>query len=141
MALKNRNMLLASLKSEDFSLLSRYLREVPIEQGALLEDRGERVDAVHFPQTGMISLIVEMPEDGSVEVGIVGREGGVGLAVGLGSRIASVSALVHGPLFYTTQHIRYRFQTLLRFFDFLLDPRNLLNGRQAGHLRKLYLYF
>jgi Crp-like helix-turn-helix protein len=37
---------------------------------------------------------VEMPEDGSVEVGTVGREGGVGLTVGLGSRIASVSALV-----------------------------------------------
>jgi CRP-like cAMP-binding protein len=91
---KNRNKLLASLKPDDFSLLSRYLREVPIEQGMLLEDRGERVDAVHFPQTGMISLIVEMPEDGSVEVGTVGREGGVGLTVGLGSRIASVSALV-----------------------------------------------
>ena len=94
MALKNRNRLLASLKSEDFSLLSRYLREVPLEQGTVLEERGERVDAVHFPQTGMISLIVEMPEDGSIEVGTVGREGGVGLTVGLGSRIASVSALV-----------------------------------------------
>ena len=69
---KNRNRLLASLKSNDFSSLSRYLREVPIEQGTLLEDRGELVDAVHFPQTGMISLIVEMPEDGSVEVGTVG---------------------------------------------------------------------
>ena len=94
--LKNRNRLLASLKSEDFSLLSRYLREVPIEQGAILEDRGERVDAVHFPQTGMVSLIVEMPEDGSIEVGTVGREGGVGLTVGLGSRIASVSCPCSG---------------------------------------------
>jgi CRP-like cAMP-binding protein len=91
---KNRNKLLSSLKPDDFSTLSRYLREVPIEQGVILEDRGQRVDAVHFPQTGMISLIVEMPEDGSVEVGTVGREGGVGLTVGLGSRIASVSALV-----------------------------------------------
>jgi CRP-like cAMP-binding protein len=86
---KNRNRLLSSLKQDDFSLLSRYLREVPIEQGMLLEDRGERVDAVHFPQTGMISLIVEMPEDGSV-----GREGGIGLTVGLGSKVATVSALV-----------------------------------------------
>ena len=91
---KNRNRLLASLKPDDFSLLGRYLREVPMKQGTLLEERGERVDAVHFPQTGMVSLIVEMPEDGSIEVGTVGREGGVGLTVGLGSRIASVSALV-----------------------------------------------
>jgi CRP-like cAMP-binding protein len=91
---KNRNKLLASLKPNDFSLLSRYLREVPIEQGMLLEERGEWVEAVHFPQTGMISLIVEMPEDGSVEVATIGREGGVGLTIGLGSRVASVSAIV-----------------------------------------------
>jgi CRP-like cAMP-binding protein len=92
--IKNRNRLLSSLKSENFSLLSRYLREVPIQQGSILEERGEQVDAIHFPQAGMISLIVEMPEDGSIEVGTVGREGGVGLTVGLGTQIASVSALV-----------------------------------------------
>ena len=91
---KNRNRLLASLKSDDFSLLSRHLREVPITQGQILEERGERVDAVHFPQSGMISLIVEMPEDRTVEVGTIGAEGAVGVTVGLGSRIASVSALV-----------------------------------------------
>jgi CRP-like cAMP-binding protein len=91
---KNRNKLLASLKSEDFSLLARHLRDVSIEQGQFLEERGERVDAIYFPQTGLISLIVEMPEDQSVEVGTVGFEGAVGAAVGVGSRIASVSALV-----------------------------------------------
>ena len=91
---KNRNRLLASLKAEDLSLLNSHLREVSIEQGQLLEERGQRVDAVHFPQTGMISLIVEMPEDRSVEVGTVGFEGAVGAAVGVGSRIAAVSALV-----------------------------------------------
>jgi CRP-like cAMP-binding protein len=91
---KNRNRLLASLETEDLSLLSPHLREVSIKQGQLLEERGERVDAVHFPQTGMISLIVEMPEDRSVEVGTVGFEGAIGAAVGVGSRIASVSALV-----------------------------------------------
>lgn len=90
----NRNRLLASLKSEDLSLLSPYFRKSPIEQGQIIEERGERVDAVHFPQSGMISLVVEMPEDRSVEVGTVGLEGGVGLSVGVGSRISSVTALV-----------------------------------------------
>ena len=63
---KNRNRLLASLRPSDASLLGRYLREVPIEQGDILEERGQRVDAVHFPQTGMVSFIVEMPEDRSL---------------------------------------------------------------------------
>jgi CRP-like cAMP-binding protein len=94
MTQKNNNRLLASLKSDDFASLSRHLREVPISQGQFLEERGERVEAVYFPQTGMISLIVEVPEDRTVEVGTVGSEGGVGLTVGLGSRISSVSALV-----------------------------------------------
>ena len=90
----NRNRLLASLKADELSLLSNYLREVPITQGELLEERGERVDLVHFPQSGMVSLVVEMPEDRAVEVGTVGSEGAIGLTVGLGSRVGSVSALV-----------------------------------------------
>jgi CRP-like cAMP-binding protein len=59
-------------------LLARQLRAVPIEQGEILEERGERIDAIHFPQTGMISLIVEMPEDRSVEVKTVGSRAQLG---------------------------------------------------------------
>src|SRR5438105_794275 len=91
---KNTNRLLASLKPNEFSQLSTHLREVPIEQGQLLEERGEQVNVVHFPQSGMISLIVEMPEDRAVEVGMVGSEGAIGLTTGLGSCIGTVSALV-----------------------------------------------
>jgi CRP-like cAMP-binding protein len=85
---------LASLRSEEFSLLERHFREVAINQGEHLEERGQRVDAVYFPQSGMISLIVEMPEDETIEVGMVGSEGAIGINVGLGSRIASVTSLV-----------------------------------------------
>ena len=67
-----RNRLLASLKTEDLRLFERHLREVPMEQGEMLEEPGGYVDAVYFPQSGMISLIVQMPEDSTVEVGMVG---------------------------------------------------------------------
>jgi len=90
----NRNRLLASLRDEELSALLRHFREVPITQGELLEERGQRVDAVYFPQSGMISLIVEMPEDEAVEVGMVGSEGAVGITAGLGSRVASITSLV-----------------------------------------------
>src|SRR5262249_21506344 len=42
----------------------------------------------------MVALVVEMPEGRAVEVGTVGSEGAIGLTVGLGSRVGSVSALV-----------------------------------------------
>jgi CRP-like cAMP-binding protein len=92
--LEFRNRLLASLPAEDMALLRRHLREVPVEQGEMLEEPGRSVEVVYFPQTGMISLIVQMPEDSAVEVGTVGSEGAVGMAVGLGSRISFISALV-----------------------------------------------
>jgi len=76
------------------ALLRRHLREVAIEQGQMLEEPGRSVEAVYFPQSGMISLIVQMPEDSAVEVGTVGSEGAIGLAVGLGSRISFICALV-----------------------------------------------
>jgi hypothetical protein len=46
----------------------------------MLETPGGSVEAVYFPQSGLISLIVQMPEDSSVEVGTVGSEGAVGMA-------------------------------------------------------------
>jgi CRP-like cAMP-binding protein len=60
----------------------------------MLEEPGHSVAPVYFPQTGMISLIVQMPEDSSVEVGTVGSEGAIGMAVGLGSGVSFISALV-----------------------------------------------
>ena len=93
-SLELRNRLLASLRTEDLRLFERHLREVPIEQGEMLEEPGRLVDAVYFPQNGMISLIVQMPEDSSIEVGTVGSEGAVGMAVGLGSQVSFICALV-----------------------------------------------
>jgi CRP-like cAMP-binding protein len=89
-----RNRLLASLSGPDLALLRRHLRQVRIEQGEILEERGRPVDRVHFPETGMISLIVAMPEDRTVEVGMVGHEGAIALMTGLGSRVSSIRALV-----------------------------------------------
>jgi CRP-like cAMP-binding protein len=89
-----QNKLLASLKSDDLKLLVHQLNEIPIRQGELLEESGRPLNTVYFPQSGMISLVVQMPEDTTVEVGTIGPEGAIGLTVGLGSRISFISALV-----------------------------------------------
>jgi hypothetical protein len=89
-----RNRLLASLSADDLAQLGPHLSEIRTQQGDLLEEPGRPLDAVYFPQSGMISLIVQMPEDTAVEVGTVGLEGAIGMAVGLGSRSSFVSALV-----------------------------------------------
>ncbi len=60
----------------------------------MLEEPGRFIDTVYFPQSGMISLIVQMPGDSTVEVGTVGSEGAVGMTVGLGSRVSFICGLV-----------------------------------------------
>jgi CRP-like cAMP-binding protein len=132
---QNRNRLLASLKADEFSRLRRYLREVAVAQGDLLEERGRRVDAVFFPQSGMISLIVEMPEDHTVEVGMVGSEGAVGLNAGLGSRIASVTSLVQvsGTCFKISAS---RFRSVVGQSQQLRELIVRYNEMQAGQVQQ-----
>ncbi|HEY7247819.1 MAG TPA: Crp/Fnr family transcriptional regulator [Xanthobacteraceae bacterium] len=131
----NRNRLLASLKPEELSKLSKHLREVPIKQGMLLEERGERLDLVHFPLSGMVSLIVEMPEDRAVEVGAVGSEGALGLTVGLGSRVSCISALVQ--VSGTALSIPApRFRTLASESQHLTDLILRYNEMQLGQIQQ-----
>src|SRR5947208_14693462 len=79
----NQNRLLASLTAADWALLKRSLREVTLIQGEMLKEAGRPVDAVYFTLSGMISLIVEMPEDRSIEVGTNGSEAAARLEYGL----------------------------------------------------------
>jgi CRP-like cAMP-binding protein len=131
----HKNRLLASLRDQELALLHKHLREVVIEQGQLLEERGERVERVHFPQSGMVSLIVEMPEDRSVEVGTVGSEGAIGISAGLGSLIGTVSALVQvsgTSLCLPAQ----KFRMLVRKSEHLYDLIIKYNEMQVGQIQQ-----
>jgi CRP-like cAMP-binding protein len=131
----NSNRLLGSLKKDELSLLTQHLREVSITQGELLEERGERVDLVHFPLSGMVSLIVEMPEDRAVEVSTVGSEGAIGLTVGLGSRTGTVTALVQ--VSGTALCISARtFRTIVRKSEHLGDLIVKYSEMQLGEIQQ-----
>src|ERR1700755_13131 len=55
-ALQIRNKLLAALDTEDLEHLAPHLSEIRTRQGDLLEEPGRALDAVYFPQSGMVSL-------------------------------------------------------------------------------------
>jgi CRP-like cAMP-binding protein len=92
-----RNRLLASLPPADFSFLAPYLKEVSLEQGASLYEPHDKVKQVHFPQSGMISLLAVMQEGTAIEIATVGREGAVGAMSGLGLMHAFSRAVVQVP--------------------------------------------
>jgi CRP-like cAMP-binding protein len=89
-----RNRLLAALRPADMAALVPHLKEVELEQGALLQEQGELIERVYFPNSGMISLLAVMQQGNAVETATIGREGAVGAMAGLGPRHAFTRAVV-----------------------------------------------
>jgi CRP-like cAMP-binding protein len=89
-----RNRLLASMSASDYSLVVSSLQSVPYEQGVVLHEAGQIIDKVHFPQDGMISLLVVTQEGGGIEAATIGYEGAAGIHRGLGPRRAFTRAVI-----------------------------------------------
>ena len=89
-----RNRLLTTLQPAGFFLLAPNLKDIPLTQGDVLQEAGEAIKYVYFPQSGMISLLTVMQNGSAVETATVGSEGAMGAISGLGSRIAPHRAVV-----------------------------------------------
>ncbi len=89
-----RNGLLAALPPEDLARLRPrlYLVELPFDQ--TLHPAGGAVEAVLFPESGMASIIATLDDGEQVEVGVVGREGLIGLPLVFGDDRSLVEARV-----------------------------------------------
>jgi CRP-like cAMP-binding protein len=92
-----RNRLLAAIPEMAFASLSPRLRTTMLEQGAVVQEVGEPIEQIYFPQDGMISLVVLTEEGLGVEAATIGYEGAVGLQRGLGTRRAFTRAVIQAP--------------------------------------------
>lgn len=92
-----QNLLLAALPADDMGLLAPYLAQVELERGRLLYDPGDRIDAIYFPQDGVISLMTLMESGAAIESATIGREGALGLAAAVSPRQSLVRAIVQTP--------------------------------------------
>ena len=66
-----RNLLLASLPAKDFALLAPQLKDIVLEQGAVLQEQGERIDQVYFPHDGIVSLLAVMRQGDAIETATI----------------------------------------------------------------------
>jgi CRP-like cAMP-binding protein len=90
------NSLLAALPGEDYRGLLAALEPVMVRSGDVLYQPGERIRHVYFPDGGQVSLLIVMADRKVLEVGLVGREGMVGIPLALGVSTSPVRALVQG---------------------------------------------
>ena len=89
-----RNGLLAALPPEELERLRPRLRAVELPFDQTLFPADGVVEAVLFPEGGMVSLLATLEGGEQVEVGIVGREGLIGLPLVFGDDRSLVEARV-----------------------------------------------
>lgn len=92
-----RNRLLATLASDTFALLQPRLERVSLEQGTLLEQPGEPVMRVYFPEPGVVSVVACAASGVRLEAGVVGPEGMTGLSLLSGVDRPAYQCLVQVP--------------------------------------------
>ena len=81
---QSKNNILASLPAEDFQRLSPHLEPVELRLGQILYEAGGKIDYVYFPLNSMVSLVSQLSDGSSIEIGVAGYEGMVGIYAVLG---------------------------------------------------------
>ncbi len=88
------NRILSALPPEEYNSLATDLETVRLPFGKVLYRPDEPVTHVYFPNCAIVSITSVLSDGGSVEVGMVGNEGMLGLNVILGSHTAPLEAIV-----------------------------------------------
>lgn len=90
------NHLIELLPRRDQARLLGRCEPALLQLGQVLAERGETTRHLYFPTHSFISLVTRIDEHPGLEVGMVGREGVLGVQVALGLLKSPLLALVQG---------------------------------------------
>ncbi len=89
-----QNHLLAGVSDEELARLLPNLQQISLPLGQVIYESGEKMDYVYFPTTAIISLLYIMENGSSAEIGVVGNDGLVGIAIFMGGDTTPNRAVV-----------------------------------------------
>jgi CRP-like cAMP-binding protein len=79
------NRLLDALSPDNVALILPHLERIPLPVRLSLHAPGKPIEFVHFPDKGVVSVVAALEDGALVEVGVIGREGFVGVPALLGA--------------------------------------------------------
>jgi CRP-like cAMP-binding protein len=79
-----RNKLLLAIPDQEFRKIRSRLQFIELPHHLTLHQPHETVRFAHFPNAGLISLVVELKDGRTVEAGLLGNEGASGMPAVLG---------------------------------------------------------
>jgi CRP-like cAMP-binding protein len=74
------NTLLQNLGVEHIIRLRQYLKRVNLTKDQYLYQQDDKIDNIYFPETAVVSEFQILEDGRTIEVGIIGSEGAVGIA-------------------------------------------------------------
>ena len=90
------NRLLATLPKKEYERLLPSLEAFPLLFETVIYEPGEVILDVYFPTSGIVSLLAGVDDRATLEVGLVGREGMVGLPIFMEVKTSNNRAVVQG---------------------------------------------
>ena len=92
--MREENLLLASLPDAERRRLEPYLRRTTLEFQQVLIEPNQEITDIYFPYNAITSTVQEMSDGDSVETGLMGVEGFVGVQLWLGARTTPTRTLI-----------------------------------------------
>ena len=89
-----KNRLLAALPREEYERIRPHLGRVSFKLGEVVYESGGQMKHIFFPTNAIISLLYLMENGSSAEMGMVGKEGLVGVALFMGGNTMPNRAVV-----------------------------------------------
>lgn len=92
-----QNRILESLPAEEYERIAPHLEDIRTKYGDVISQPDEKIEYVHFPKRGIISVCAVMQDGSQVEVGLVGNEGMCGLPVLFETDTVPLQSMVQIP--------------------------------------------
>lgn len=89
-----KNRILAALLATEYKRLLHKLERVTLKRGEIVYRADQKIDAVYFPEDAVVAMVDTADDTRTVEVGIIGSEGFVGINIFLGGVITPDKAIV-----------------------------------------------
>jgi len=92
-----RNNILAALLATEYKHLLPKFERMTLQRGEVIYRADQQIESVYFPEEAVVAMIDSLDDDRTVEVGIIGCEGIVGINVFLGGLVTPDKAIVQLP--------------------------------------------
>ena len=89
-----RNGILAALLATEYRRLLPTLEHVQLRRDEVVYRADEEIEAVYFPEEAVIAMVDTTDDRRTIEVGVIGREGLVGINIFLGGAVTPDRAIV-----------------------------------------------